>query len=140
MKRNAFTLIEIMIVIIILGFLAALVMPNLMEQSEKAKKKIACIQMKTIEDALKSFKLQYGKFPSTEEGLNALIKNPDPQKYEDYPQNGFLDTKTIPKDPWNHPYIYINNEENIDIISLGADGKEGGSGENADIKLSQCKK
>lgn len=140
MNRKGFTLIEIMIVIIILGFLAALVMPNLMGQSEKAKRKITCIQMKTLEDALKGFKLQYGKYPSTEEGLKALITNPDPQKYEDYPNNGFLDTKTLPKDPWNSDFIYINNDGNIDIISLGADKKEGGSGENADIRLSDCKK
>ena len=138
MRRGAFTLIEIMIVIIILGFLAALVMPNLMGQSEKAKKKIACIQMKTLENSLKEFKLQYGTYPSTEEGLTALVKNPDPQKYPDYPAQGFLDSKSVPKDPWGGEYIYVNNDGQIDIVSLGADKKEGGSGENEDIALSTC--
>jgi general secretion pathway protein G len=136
--RSGFTLIEIMIVIIILGFLAALVMPNLMGQSEKAKKKIACIQMKTIQNSLKEFKLQYGTYPTAKEGLQALIKNPDPKKYPDYPRGGFLDSKTVPKDPWGGRYIYLNNGEEIDIVSLGADKKEGGKGESADIYLSQC--
>ncbi len=139
MKR-AFTLIEIMIVIVILGLLAALVMPNLIGQSEEAKKKIACIQINTIKDALDTFKLKYGRYPSTEEGLKALIKNPDPQKYKDYPQNGFLDSKNGPKDPWGNEYIYINEEGEIDIVSLGADAKEGGEGENADISLESCEK
>ena len=134
--RRGFTLIEIMIVIIILGFLAALVMPNLIGQSEEAKRKIVCIQMKTLYDALKSFKLKYGKYPSTEEGLKALIKNPD--HYSNYPKNGFLDSKKVPKDPWNNDYIYINDEGEVNIISLGADGKEGGNGENADISLDLC--
>jgi len=138
--RKGFTLIEIMIVIMILGFLAALVMPNLIGQSEQAKKKIVCIQMKTLYDALKSFKLKYGKYPSTEEGLMALIKNPDPEQYNDYPKNGFLDSKTPPKDPWNSNYIYINEDGEVNIISLGADGKDGGSGENADISLDSCQK
>jgi len=137
-RRSAFTLIEIMIVIVILGLLAALVMPNLMGQSEKAKKKIACIQMKTLENALKEFKLQYGTYPTTKEGLQALVQNPDPKKYPDYPTHGFLDSKSVPKDPWKGEYIYVNNGGEIDIISLGADKKEGGSGEDADISLSQC--
>ena len=139
MKRSGFTLIEIMIVIIILGFLAALVMPNLMGQSEKAKKKIACIQMKTLENALKEFKLQYGVYPSTEEGLEALVKNPDPQKYTDYPKGGFLDSKSVPKDPWGGGYVYVNNQGEIEILSLGADRQEGGTGESADIALSSCR-
>jgi len=139
-KRRGFTLIEIMIVIIILGLLASLIMPNLIGQSEEAKKKIACIQMKSIEDALKSFKLKYGNYPTTEEGLKALIEQIDEEKYPDFPKNGFLDSKSLPKDPWGKNFIYVNNDGEIDIISLGADGKEGGSGENEDLKLSQCKK
>ncbi len=131
--RKAFSLIEIMIVIIILGLLASLVMPNLIGQSEEAKKKLVCIQMKSIADALKTFKLQNGTYPTTEEGLEALIKNPDPDKYKSFPPNGFLDSKSTPLDPWKHPYIYVNNGDSFDLISLGADGKEGGDKENADI-------
>ncbi len=136
MKR-AFSLIEIMIVIIILGLLAALVLPNLIGQSEQAKKKLVCIQMKNIKDALKSFKLQNGSYPTTEEGIQALVTNPDPEKYKSYPDGGYLDGK-VPHDPWKNPYIYTNDDGNIEIISLGADGKEGGTKENADITLSSC--
>jgi len=135
--KKAFSLIEIMIVIIIIGLLAGLVLPNLLGQGEQAKKKIVCIQMHSIKDALKSFKMQNGTYPTTEEGLKALVTNPDPEKYKSYPDGGFLDGKE-PKDPWKNPYIYTNNDGDIEIISLGADGKEGGSKENADISLSSC--
>ncbi len=135
--RRGFSLIEIMIVIIILGLLAGLVLPNLLGQSEQAKKKIVCIQMKSVKDALKSFKLQNGTYPTTEEGIKALVSNPDPEKYKSYPNGGFLDGK-VPHDPWKNPYIYTNDDGEIEIISLGADGKEGGSKENSDITMSEC--
>jgi len=136
--KKAFTLIEIMIVIIILGLLASLVVPNLIGQSEQAKEKLVCVQMKSLKNALDSFKIQEGRYPTTEEGLMALVKNPNPQKYKNYPNGGFLGNKKLPKDPWGDNYIYINQNGNIDILSLGADGKEGGSGENKDIRLSTC--
>jgi len=135
--KKGFTLIEIMIVVIILGLLASLVVPNLIGQGEKAKQKLVCIQMKSLEDSLKSFKVQYGVYPTTQQGLMALIKNPNPSRFKDYPKDGFLSNK-LPKDPWGNNYIYVNNNSNIDIISFGADGKEGGNGENRDIRLSQC--
>jgi len=138
--KKAFTLIEIMIVIIILGLLASMVVPNLIGQGEQAKQKLVCIQMKSIENALKNFKLEEGRYPTTQEGLMALIKNPSPAKYKNYPEKGFLDSKSLPKDSWGNPFIYINNNGDIDLISLGADAKEGGSGENKDIKLSECQR
>jgi len=136
--KKAFSLIEVMIVIVILGLIASLVVPNLIGQGEKAKEKLVCIQMKSLKDSLDSFKIDEGTYPTTQEGLEALIKNPDPQKYKNYPQNGYLNAKKLPKDPWGNDYIYVNNDGNIDIISLGADGKEGGSGENKDIRFSEC--
>jgi general secretion pathway protein G len=136
--KKAFSLIEIMIVIVILGLIASLVVPNLIGQSEKAKEKLVCVQMKSLKDSLDSFKIEEGSYPTTQEGLEALIKNPNPQKYKNYPQNGFLSSKKLPKDPWGNDYIYVNNDGNIDLISLGADGKEGGKGENKDIRLSEC--
>ena len=136
--KKAFTLIELMIVIVILGLLASLIVPNLISQSERAKEKLVCVQMKSLKNALDQFKIEYGHYPTTQEGLEALIKNPNPEKYKNYPKNGFLSEKKLPKDSWGHNFIYVNNNGKIDIISLGADGKEGGSGENADIKLSQC--
>jgi general secretion pathway protein G len=137
--KKGFSLIEIMIVIIILGLLAGLVLPNLLGQGEQAKRKIVCIQMQSINDALKNFKLQNGMYPTTEEGIKALVSNPDEEKYKSYPNGGFLDGKE-PHDPWKNPYIYTNDESTIDILSLGADGKEGGSGEAADIAMSSCNK
>jgi len=136
--KKAFSLIEVMIVVVILGLIASLVVPNLIGQSEQAKKKLVCVQMKSLKDSLDSFKVNEGSYPTTEEGLEALIKNPDPQKYKNYPQKGFLSSKKLPKDPWENDYIYVNNDGNVEIISLGADGKEGGENENKDIKLSEC--
>ncbi len=138
MRRKGFTLIEIMIVILILGLIASLVVPNIIGQGEKAKEKLVCIQMKSLKNALDNFKIEEGTYPTTKEGLKALIKNPDPKKYQNYPKKGFL-SGDLPKDPWGGNYIYVNNKGEIDIISLGADKKEGGDGENRDIRLSECK-
>ena len=139
-RKRGFTLIEIMIVIIILGLLASMVVPNLIGQGEQAKQKLVCIQMKSIDNSLKNFKLEEGRYPTTQEGLMALIKNPNPSKYKSYPDKGFLDAKSLPRDSWGNHFIYINNNGEVDLISLGADAKEGGDGENKDIKLSQCQR
>ncbi|MFK5882193.1 MAG: type II secretion system major pseudopilin GspG [Sulfurospirillum sp.] len=136
--KKAFSLIELMIVIIILGLLASLVLPNLLGQSEQAKRKLTCVQMHSLSDALKSFKLSNGTYPTTSEGMKALIKNPNPSVYTSYPVGGFIDSKKVPLDPWKSPYIYIKTSGFFDIISLGGDKKEGGDGNDADIKLSTC--
>ena len=136
--KKGFSLIELMIVIIILGLLATLVVPNLIGQSEQAKVKLTCVQMHSLADALKSFKIANGSYPTTTEGLKALIANPNPAVYTSYPNGGFIDSKKIPTDPWKTPYIYVRDSDGFDIISLGADKKEGGSGDNKDIKLSTC--
>jgi len=136
--RNGFSLLELMIVIVILGLLSAVVLPNILGKGEEAKKRIVCIQMKNFEEALKSFRFDNGMYPTTAEGLEALVSNPDPQKYKRYPASGYLDGTKVPLDPWENRYIYINENSTINIISLGADGKEGGSGEAADITLEQC--
>jgi general secretion pathway protein G len=131
---------ELMIVIIILGLLAALVMPNLIGQSEQAKQKLVCVQMKGISQALKMFKLDNGTYPETEEGLKALINNPDGEKYTGYAENGYFEDGNMPKDPWGNNYIYTNDESHYELISLGANAKEGGKGENKDISFSECQK
>jgi general secretion pathway protein G len=84
---------ELMIVIMILGLLTALVVPNLVGQSDKARRDIVCIQMKTISESLKMFRADFGSYPQMEEGLGALIKNPDSSKYKNYPSGGYLDAK-----------------------------------------------
>ncbi|WP_456451862.1 type II secretion system major pseudopilin GspG [Hydrogenimonas sp.] len=139
-KRSAFSLLELMIVIVILGLLSALVLPNLIGKAESAKRKLVCIQMKQIQEALKSFKFDNGMYPTTEEGLQALVKNPDPEKYTNYAPTGYFEGKSVPKDPWKHPYVYISDGTDIQLISLGADGREGGDGDAKDITLQECER
>lgn len=137
--RRGFSLIELMIVIVILGLLASLVMPNIMGKGEEAKQKLVCVQMKNLSETLKMFKVDNGAYPTTEEGLEALIQNPDIERYPDYSRNGYLDEGKMPKDSWQSPFVYIATEEGFDLISLGSDRKEGGSGDGADIRYSECK-
>ncbi|SFV75507.1 General secretion pathway protein G [hydrothermal vent metagenome] len=138
--KKGFTLIELMIVIVILGLLAAMVMPSLTGKGEEAKRKLVCVQMKSIYNgALDMFKIDNSSYPTTEEGLEALIKNPDEEKYPNYSASGYFKDGKMPKDSWGHPFIYVNDDGSVELISLGADGKEGGTGEKADIRMSECK-
>lgn len=137
-SKKAFTLMELMIVIIILGLLASLIMPNLIGKGEQAKQKLVCVQMKTISESVKMFKIEQGNYPTTEVGLQALVQNPDPDKYTNYPKGGYLDSKNPPKDPWKNNYIYALTDTGFELVSLGADGKEGGVDENKDIIFSKC--
>jgi len=139
-SRNAFSLMELMIVIVILGLLAGLVMPSLLDRADKAKQDLVCVAMGNIKQALNTFKLDNGSYPEQEQGLKALIKNPDPEAYPNYAEDGYFETGVLPKDPWKHPYIYVLSDDGLDLISLGANGKEGGTKENKDITYAQCKK
>lgn len=140
MQRKAFSLIELMIVIVILGLLAAMVMPSLTGKGEEAKRNLVCVQMKSIYNgSLDMFKLNNSMYPSTSEGLEALSVNPDPEKYSNYSSSGYFKDAKLPKDSWGNNFIYLNNDGVVDIISLGADKKEGGKDEASDIKLSGCK-
>jgi general secretion pathway protein G len=85
------------------------------------------------------FKINNSVYPSTEEGLEALATNPDAEKYPSYSTSGYFKDNKIPKDSWGNNFVYINNDGDIEIISLGADKKEGGKDEYADIKMSECK-
>ncbi len=126
--RKAFSLIELMIVIVILGLLAAMVMPSLTGKGEKAKKDLVCVQMKGIYNgALDMYKIDNSVYPSTEEGLEVLA------------EKGYFKDKKLPKDSWGNGFIYINDGGNVELISLGADKKEGGKDSKADIKMSECK-
>lgn len=136
--KKAFSLMELMVVIIILGLLASLVMPNIIGKGEQAKQKLVCVQMESIANSMQMFKLSNGVYPDTEEGLSALVTNPDAEKYPSY-EPGYLEK--VPVDPWKHNYIYIKDENGgFDLISLGADGKEGGEDVNRDIRFSTCSK
>jgi general secretion pathway protein G len=130
-RNGGFTLIELMIVLFILGLLAALVAPRLMGRVGKAKQKTAQAQIYLLSTALDLLHLDVGRYPTTEEGLKALREN-----VENLPGWGgpYLD-KPVPNDPWGRPYIYKSPGEHgpYDLYSLGADGAEGGEGENQDI-------
>jgi len=138
--RKGFSLIELMIVIVILGLLAAMVMPSLTGKGEEAKRNLVCVQMKSIYNgALDMFKINNSVYPSTEEGLKALAENPNKEKYPNYSPSGYFKDAKIPKDSWGNEFVYINDDGNIEIISLGADRKEGGKDDKADIRMSECK-
>lgn len=133
-----FTLIELMVVIAILGILAALVAPSIIGRKEDAMRAAAKAQIKNFEQALKLFYVDNGFYPSTEQGLQALVEKPTigriPTRWR---EGGYLETKTVPKDPWGNPYVYISpgiHNRDFDIISYGADGQEGGEGKDADIQ------
>jgi len=139
-KKNnkGFTLIEIMVVVIILGLLAGLVLPRILGQEEKAKFEATKVQIRSLEDALDSYKLDNGFYPTTDQGLESLIKKPEsgriPLKWRD---GGYLKPARIPKDPWGKDFVYLSpggENREYDIISYGADGEPGGEGNNADIE------
>jgi general secretion pathway protein G len=136
-NNKGFTLLEIIVVVFILSLLAAYVAPKIMGRTDEARITQAKVQMKGFETALKLFKLDNGFYPSTEQGLDALVEKPTvgdiPQKYK---ESGYLEQNKIPLDPWGNPYVYISPgiQGDFDIISYGADRKEGGEGKNADIK------
>jgi len=123
--RKAFSLMELMVVIIILGLLASFVLPSLTGKGEEAKRKLACVQMKSISSALKMYKIDNSTYPTTSEGLKLLVNK------------GYFEDKKMPKDSWNNEYIYTTTEDGFDILSLGANKKEGGED---DIYYSKCNK
>lgn len=130
---RGFTMIELMVVIVILGILAAAIVPNLIGRDDVAKVTVAKSDLRNIGNALSIYKLDNGNFPNTEEGLNALVQAPESAR--NWAAGGYL--PKLPMDPWGNPYVYISPGVSgpYDLLSLGADGAEGGEGFNADIKL-----
>ena len=129
-KEKGFSLIELLIVMVIMGLLAALVGPRMFGKVGKSKQNAARSQMALFETALDTYRLDVGKYPSTEQGLQALRTKPSDEEKWDGP---YL-PKSVPKDPWGHPYIYRRTDNGeVEMISLGANGTEGGGGEDKDI-------
>ena len=135
-NKRGFTLIEIMVVIVILALLAALVGPKILGRTDDAKIQTTKTQIRSMESALKLYKLDNGVYPTTEQGLNSLVAKPAvgviPKNYKD---GGYLESKQVPKDGWGNDYIYVSPGEHgdYDLSSYGADGVKGGEGKNADI-------
>jgi len=136
--RAGFSLIELLIVIVILGGLVAVVAPGLMDAADEAKRDTVCLKMNDLGKRLDMFKLDNGTYPETEEGFEALLSNPDPDKYPNYRATPYL--KKLPKDSWKTPFIYINKGSEFELISFAADRKEGGEDSNRDILFSECNK
>lgn len=135
-NNMGFTLIELMVVIVILGILAMYIGPKIMGRPEEAKRVKAKIDIVSLETALKLYKLDNGAYPSTEQGLQALVEPPEtgilPKNWH---KGGYLEKSKLPKDPWGNEFIYLSPGVNgdYDIIAYGADGVPGGEEENKDI-------
>lgn len=132
-RQQGFTLIEIMVVVIILGILAAIVAPNVIGRVGDAQIAAAKQDLRGIENALKFYRLDNFSYPTTAQGLQSLVSQPNDPNIKNWKQGGYLDR--LPSDPWGNPYQYLSpgNNGEIDIYTLGRDGRPGGEGEDADI-------
>ena len=133
-KTNAgFTLIEILVVVVIIGILGAIIVPNLLGRPDQARITAAQSDLRSLSNALDIYRLDNFQYPSTDQGLEALVSKPsgfpEPKNYN---PDGYI--KSLPSDPWGSPYVYERTESGFSLFSLGADGAEGGDGLNADIR------
>ena len=131
-----FTLIELMVVILILGLLAGIIAPRLIGRTDEAKQTKAKVQIENLSTALKLYKLDNGSYPTTEQGLQALVQPPETGNTpKNWRQGGYLEKGKVPKDPWGNEFIYLSpgTHGDFDIISYGADGVPGGEGKDKDI-------
>jgi general secretion pathway protein G len=134
LRQQGFTLIEIMVVVIIIGMLAGIVVPNVMDRLDQASVQKARADFKSLQTALKLYRIDNFTFPSTEQGLEALEVKPS---LAPVPRNWKVYVEALPKDPWGNDYQYMSPGEghDYDIYSLGADGISGGDGQNADLNV-----
>ena len=135
--HKGFALIELMVVIVILGILAAIIAPRIVGRTDEAKVTEAKVQIKNFETALKLYKLDNGFYPASEQGLEALIAKPESGRIPaNWREGGYLEKKKVPADPWASPYVYASPGANgdYDILSYGADAARGGEGFDTDIE------
>ncbi len=133
-SQHGFTLIEIMVVVVILGILAALVVPKVMSRPDESRVVAARQDIATLTQALKLYRLDNRRYPSGEQGLQALVAKPQSAPLPDnWKTGGYIER--LPRDPWGQPYQYLNPglHGEIDVFSLGADGQAGGDGQDADL-------
>lgn len=133
-RQGGFTLIEIMVVVVIIGLLAAVIVPSVVSKVDDARIARAKQDIASLETALTMFRLDNSRYPTSEQGLLALVQQPTDPSIRNWKPGGYL--KRVSKDPWENDYVYVypgthNNE--YDLYSLGADGQPGGEGVNADI-------
>lgn len=136
-NEQGFTLIELLVVMVILGILAGLIVPRFMERPEEARRVKAKLQIENLENALKLFKIDNGFYPSTEQGLAALVQKPETGRVtRNWREGGYLEKGVIPKDPWDNDFKYLNpgvHNRDFDLWSMGPDGEDGGEGKDADV-------
>lgn len=130
--ERGFTLIEIMVVVIIIGLLAAIVAPNVIGRIDDAQIEKVRADIRNIESALDLYRIDNFAYPTSEQGIQALVTKPNDPNVRNWNPGGYL--KNVPKDPWGNEYLYLNpgNNGEVDIYTLGADGRPGGDGTNAD--------
>ncbi len=134
-NQKGITLIEMMVVIVILGILATIIFTRVGGRPEQARRTKAQVEIRELQTSLELFKLDNGFYPTTEQGLNALVSQPTTGKIpQHYPESGYLDK--LPMDPWGNPYVYIcpGMHGEYDLESYGADGEDGGEGKNKDVE------
>ncbi len=135
-NEKGFTFLELMVVVVILGILATYVAPKFMGRTDDARSVKAKVDIASIETSLRMYRLDNGQYPTTEQGLLALIEKPSTDPIpSNWSEKGYLEKKKIPKDPWGKEYIYLSPgvHDEYDVISHGADGASGGEGKNKDI-------
>lgn len=135
--RAGFTLIELMVVLVILGILAVTVAPKILNRPGEARQLKAKMTIETLQTALDLYKIDMGGYPTTSQGMEALVTKPESGPGIDrWREGGYLQKEKVPKDPWGNEYIYLSPgvHHECDIVSYGGDGVTGGEGENADIK------
>ena len=135
---RGFTLVELMVVVAIIAILAAAVVPSLVGRTEKAKRSRAMADVSAFKSMLMAFYLDCGRYPTTEEGLDALVSAPGGIDSDKYQEGGYLESLQVPKDPWGHDYVYVSpgreSGKGYDLESYGRDGRDGGTKDNADIE------
>lgn len=135
-RARGFTLIEILVVVVIIGILGAIIVPNLLGRPDQARVTAAQSDLRNLANALDLYRLDNFQYPSTDQGLDALVEKPsgfpEPKNYN---PDGYI--KNLPTDPWGSPYVYERTPNGFNLYSLGADGTEGGEGLNADIRFEE---
>jgi general secretion pathway protein G len=135
-RQTGFTLIEIIVVVVIIGILATLIAPQILGRVDEARVTAAKQDIRTLGTALDFYRMDNFKYPTTDQGLRALVEKPDDPSVRNWRPDGYLKARTVPKDPWGNEYRYLSPGTRggpYDLYSFGGDGEQGGEGSDADI-------